>query len=307
MSLDVLSFRSKVNALMAKKNLVDDNNVAVRRFALDFEAHAFTAHAEFGDGERMLDLLSDGSNLFDGSNFDRNFKLNLNDFVKAELKSNKTFNKTIKILTTNKSKGVGIGELVLPLLVSNWVRNNESDGMVNGGIREVKNGEGASLKPVKTGLTNKGLVDELNAKYFDGLVLGKKKHHATIMSKAGLNSPVYSTYFKELWPTANIDHLMKLLENMGNDLAKFHSVLGRFILKEYQKIDGWKSIVLIHPETLDVVNIANVDDDSCFENLSFKVRLSRQKDTQAVPDGYAVVQLADIKNLDNDDKDVIVG
>lgn len=295
MSLDYPSFKTAVDELLKKKNINGDKNVAVKRFMMDFEAHSFTRHAEYGDGLNMLELMSNESSLLDGAKFNTNFALNLNDFVKSDLSNNKTFRSVIKILTSNKSKGVGIGELVLPLLVAGWVRSNGSDGTVLGAHREVKNGDGASLKPVKTGLTNKGLVDELNKKYFDGMVLGKK-HHSNIIEKYGdFTNDVYKQYFTELWPTADVNSLIESLKTVGNDVNNFHTVVGRFILKEYQKIDGWKSIVLINPNTLDVVNICDVNDDTCFDKLHFSVRFSRGKDTQAVPDGYAVVQLRKIK------------
>lgn len=291
MNVDYASFKNAVDVLLKKKNIVGDKNVAVKRFIMDFEAHAFVRHAEFGDGMKMLELMSNEASLLDGAKFNANFALNLNDFVKTELSSNKTFRSVVKVLTTNKSKGVGIGELVLPLLVAGWVRTNGSDGTVLGAHREVKNGDGASLKPVKTGLTNKGLVDELNKKYFDGMVLGKKQHAQIIEKYGDFSNDVYKQYFSELWPTADVNKLIELLKNVSKDVNMFHSVVGRFILKEYQKIDGWKSIVLVNPNTLDVVNISDVDDDTCFDKLHFSVRFSRMKDTQAVPDGYAVVQL----------------
>jgi hypothetical protein len=294
-NIDYPSFKAAVDNLFKNKNIKSEDNVAVERFMMDFEAHAFTRHAEFGDGMKMLELLNDPASLFDGSNFNKNFTRNLNEFVSAELSSNKTFRSVIKVLTTNKSKGVGIGELVLPLLVSGWVRTNGSDGTVLGEQREVKNGEGASLKPIKKGLVDQGIIDTLNKKYFGGMVLGKKNHSKIIEKYGDFSKDVYKNYFSELWPTANVPDLIESLKKVGSDVEAFNSVVGRFILKEYQKIDGWKSIVLVDPKTLDVVNICDVNDDTCFDKLRFTVRFSREKDTQAVPDGYAVVKLTRLK------------
>lgn len=294
-NIDYPSFKAAVDNLFKNKNINGKHDVAVERFMMDFEAHAFTRHAEFGDGMKMLELLNDPASLFNGSNFDKNFTRNLNDFVSTELSSNKTFRSVVKVLTTNKGKGVGVGELVLPLLVSGWVRTNGSDGTVLGEQREVKNGEGASLKPIKKGLVVQGIVDTLNKKYFGGMVLGKK-HHSKIIEKHGdFSKDVYKNYFSELWPTANVPVLIESLKNVGSDVKAFHSVVGRFILKEYQRIDGWKSIVFVDPKTLDVVNICDVNDDTCFDKLRFNVRFSREKDTQSVADGYAVVKFAKIK------------
>ena len=293
--MDYSKFKKTVDALLTQKKLNDNKNVAVKRFVADFEAHAFTRHAEFGDGVEMLALLASDKSLFAGTKFDKNFTMNLMGFVSGDLAENKTFQSVVKVLTGNKSKGVGIGELILPLLVSGWTRVNDSDGFVSGGTREIKNGEGASLKPVKTGLTNKGLVDELNKKYFGGLVLGKKDHAKLIAKYGDFSKPIYSKYFSELWPGAEVEVLIKSLTKIGSDVDKFHNAVGRFILREYKKIDGWKSIVLIDPNTLEVVNIADINDDTGFDRLHFTVRLSRLKDTQAVPDGYAVVKLKKAK------------
>ena len=57
---------------------------------------------------------------------------------------------------------------MLPLIITGYSFSVVSDGeMANGDKVEIKK-NGASLKPVKTGLTDKGLVDKLNEKYFDG-------------------------------------------------------------------------------------------------------------------------------------------
>lgn len=285
---------------MQQKNYSSNMDVAVQRFILDFEAHSFVSNAEFGDGERMIELLSDGKNVCEGSKFEKNFKLNFHEFISDELKNNKSFNRTVRILTNNKGKGVGAGELVFPLLVSGWTlhkksKESEGDGMLNGFLREVKNGLGAGLKPIKKGLLVQGIVDILNKKYFNGMVLGKREHKEIIEKYGDFTNAVYKSYFSELWPTADIDSLISSLNGVGDDVKKFNYVVGRFILKEYQRIDGWKSIVFIHPETLDVVNISDVNSNDCFEHLSFNVRLSRGKDTQGISDGYVVVKMVQPK------------
>lgn len=297
MNQDYLPFCESVTSLMKQKGLLSNKDISVKRFMEDFLAHAYTGNAKFGDGMEMIEMMMDGKNLFDGSKFDSNFSSNLSKFVSPELAINKTFQAVIKTLTTNKSKGVGIGELILPFLVNGWVRSTGSDGIVCGGNREIKNGEASSLKPIKTGLTEKGLVDRLNKKYFDGKILSSKSYAEIISKHGNFSQPVYTQFFTELYPTANIADLIKAILPSGTDRKKFHNLLGRWILKEYQKIDGWKSIIFIHPETGDIVNIADINDDTCFNLLKFRVRLFRAKDTQAVSDGYAVVNLVRQKKL----------
>ena len=103
-----------------------------------------------------------------------------------------SFRSCLSYLLYSNGKGIGIGELVLPLIITGYSFSVVSDGeMANVDKVEIKK-NGASLKPVKTGLTDKGLVDKLNEKYFDGTVrmLSKKKfdnhisnHISTITTK----------------------------------------------------------------------------------------------------------------------------
>jgi hypothetical protein len=271
-------------------------NCAEARFAEDFVAHAWLNHSVHGDGVAMIKMLNDQKYLCDPKMFESYFHSTMSNMVHSDLAANKTFAAIIRVLIGNKSKGVGIGELLLPLIVNGWTRGkNEGDGFVSGGKREVKNADGASIKPIESGITNKGLVDTLNKKYMFGLVPGKKKH-AQLISKLGKNvTEVFTNYFKELWPTFDTTDMIKEMSKNWSDADFFDTTVGQHMLAQYQKIDIWKSIVVVSGKRdLEIVNIPNPLNAEILEHISFSTRFSRMKDTQAVPDGYTVLKL--IKN-----------
>ena len=82
----------------------------------------------------------------------------------------------------------------------------------------------------------------------------------------------------------------QLLENI-EDLDAYNTILGKNVMKWYRNIDGWTSIVIIDPDTLDIVNVADVEkiNTEGEVQLSFRPVMSRGSDTQAVPDGYVNV------------------
>lgn len=267
-------------------------NCAEARFAKDFVAHVYLNHREHGDGVEMIKMLNDQKYLCDPKMFESYFHSTMFDMVHPDLAANKTFGAIIRVLIGNKSKGVGIGELLLPLIVNGWTRGkNEGDGFVLGGKREVKNADGASIKPIESNITNKGLVDTLNKKYMFGLAPGKKKH-AQLISELGKNvTEVFVKYLKELWPTFDTTDMIKELSKNWSDVNFFNTTVGRYMLAQYQKIDNWKSIVVVSVQRdLEIVNIPDPLNAKILDQISFSTRFSRMKDTQAVPDGYSVLK-----------------
>jgi hypothetical protein len=175
------------------------------------------------------------------------------------------------------------------LILSGYRFSNDSDGILDTGEKvEIKN-KGASLKPIKTGVTEKGLVDKLNDRYFNGTIPGKKsdtlfqKHLATVK-----NPTVYGKYFAELYPGCDVTALTEEVKKNYQDANKFNTAVGRFALKQYQKVDGWQNIIFIDSDKQVVVNIADPDKIEDLK-LSFSPVLARRKDTQAIADGYVNV------------------
>jgi len=268
---------------------------AAERFKMDFIAYLFYfSNGNTEDIKDVLALLSDSRNLTCNSIFNTNFRLKIEDIISSNLKSNKIFMNLFSILIENKGKGVGEGELILPLIIKDYKFSNTSDGIFNIGKKsynvEIKK-SGASLKTVKTGLTSKGLVDDLNNKYFKGTIPGMvakskfKKHLSSISSP-----DVYRLYFQELYVGCDKENIDKLCHEIINNNAykdplMFNNALGKFALNEYKRIDNWNNILFIDVEKSDVVNIC---DTSNIESLGIKFKpiMKRGKDTQAIPDGY---------------------
>jgi hypothetical protein len=199
------------------------------------------------------------------------------------------------IVIDNNGKGVGAGELALPLILSNYRFSNVSDGEFefNGQTRKVEiKKNGASLKPVKTGLTPKGLVDTLNNTYFNGTVPGKKskklfEHHL----KSVKDPTFYKPYFEALYQGCNVTELTEeVVGGAYKDPIAFNNALGKFALKEYKRVDNWNNIMYIDADKRMVVNISDVDNTNNL-NLKFSPVMRRGKDTQAIADGYVNVNI----------------
>jgi hypothetical protein len=288
-------FEQRSMALLNSRGILPAKHDAAERFASDFVAYGWLYHSKFKTGKEMLDLLEDDSNLNPGDCFNVNFSGNLKDLVAEKLMANTTFAGLLNVLVNNKAKGVGVGELILPLLIAHWRYSNQSDGLYRGEKKEIKN-DGASLKPVKTGDTEKGLIDQLNVEYFNGLKPGLKKvHDAHVKHIKSLDKKqqldCYANYYSRLYPGNDTKPMsQQLLENI-EDLDAYNTILGKNVMKWYRNIDGWTSIVIIDPDTLDIVNVADIEKINTEGDvqLSFRPVMSRGSDTQAVPDGYVNV------------------
>jgi hypothetical protein len=271
------------------------NHTAAERFKMDFVAYLFYfSNGNIKDAEEAINLLSDSNNLTCNSIFNTNFRLKLDDIISTRLKSNKIFMNLFNVLIQNKGKGIGEGELILPLIIKNYKFSNTSDGVFSVGQNkynvEIKK-SGASLKPVKTGLTQKGLVDILNNKYFNGTVPGKTSKKLFEKHLASISNPKdYELYFHELYVGCDNNNISDLCNEVVNNKAYqdpilFNNALGKFALKEYKKIDGWNNIVFIDVEKRNIVNVHNISNISNL-NIKFKPVMRRGKDTQAISDGY---------------------
>jgi hypothetical protein len=296
-------FEKRSIALLTSRGILPAKHDAAERFAGDFVAYGWLYHSKFGTGSEMLDLLEDDNNLNPGDCFNVNFSSNLKDLVVEKLIKNTTFAELLNVLVNNKAKGVGVGELILPLLIAHWRFSNESDGLYRNEKKEIKN-NGASLKPVETSATEKGLIDQLNTKYFNGIKPGLKKLHSdharyikSLPKEKQLK--VYQNYFSELYPGNDTNPVAKqLLENI-DDLDAYNTILGKSVMRWYQSVDGWTSIIIIDPDTFEMVNIADIDSVNTENDvqLTFRPVMSRGSDTQAVPDGYVNVSITRTKRI----------
>lgn len=284
----------RVDELLQNRGIVGHR--AADRFVSDFKAYLIYFDAlGYGSAEETLALLEDDANLTDSAVLNTNFRCELDDLISPALKSNDIFMRVFDIVIDNNGKGVGAGELALPLILSNYRFSNDSDGVFdyNGKTLKVEiKKNGASLKPVKTGLTDKGLVDVLNKKYFKGTVPGKKSKKLFESHIKSIQDPtVYVDYFKELYVGCDTTELAKeVVEGAYKDPKAFNTAVGKFALKQYKRVDNFNNIIYIDAEKRKVVNIADVENISKL-NLNFSPVMRRGQDTQAIADGYVNVTI----------------
>ena len=290
---------NRMDTFMEKRGIT--GHVSAERFVHDFKTNMVyfavilgESHAEYLIHE-TLSLLEDDDNLTDSSILNTNFRCTIDDLISPALRENKLFMETFSILLNNNGKGVGAGELALPLILSNYRFSNVSDGEFDydGETHKVEiKKDGASLKPVKTGLTEKGLVDRLTKKYFNSTVPGMKakkdfeKHLATVTDPT-----VYGEFFEQLYVGCNTKDLTKtVVDGAYKDAVQFQTAVGKFALREYKKVDGWNNIMYIDVEKRKVVNICDVNNVDEL-GLKFAPKFKRGRDTQAIADGYVNVKI----------------
>lgn len=282
----------RVDTLLEKRGIVGHR--AADRFVSDFKAYLIYFEAlGVGKAEKTIELLEDHNNLTDSSILNTNFRCTLDDLISPVLKQDKIFMKLFDILLDNNGKGVGAGELALPLILSQYRFSNDSDGefILDDKILKVElKKDGASLKPVKTGLTHKGIVDELNAKYFNNTVPGKKSDKLFEQHLACVTNPEdYISYFEELYLGCDTESLGQEVANGAyKHPVSFNNAVGKFALREYKKVDGWNNIMYISIDKRKVVNICDVENVDEL-GLKFSPVMRRGKDTQAIADGYVNV------------------
>lgn len=284
----------RVDQLLKKRGIVGHR--AADRFVNDFKAYlVYYDVLGYGSAQTTVSLLEDDANLTDSAILNTNFRCNLDDLISTALKADKIFMEVFNIVIDNNGKGVGAGELALPLILNNYRFSNVSDGefVFNGEVRKVEiKKDGASLKPVKTGLTNKGLVDILNKKYFNGTVPGKKSDKLFENHLQSVKDPsAYKEYFKELYVGCDTTALAEeVINGAYKDPIAFNTAVGRFALKEYKRVDNFNNIIYIDAEKRKVVNIADVNDIESLQ-LKFSPVMRRGSDTQAIADGYVNVNI----------------
>jgi hypothetical protein len=279
----------RADVMLQKRGI--SGHVAAERFVKDFKAYLIYFDAtSVGSADTTMSLLEDDLNLTDSKILNTNFRKPLIDLISTKLKNDPIFMKLFPILLDNNGKGVGAGELALPLILAGYTFSNDSDGMFDGKKVEIKK-SGASLKPVKTGVTEKGLVDKLNKKYWNGTVPGKKsKKKFQNHINAVKNPDDYANYFAELYVGCDTTILSEAVKSCYNNATKFCNAVGEFAVCEYQRIEGFNNILIIDSETGIVVNIADTSNLSGL-GLKFSPVLSRGKDTQAIADGYVNISI----------------
>lgn len=292
MTTNIREFEAKVNQLLIKRNMMPSKKVGLKAFCKYFTAFAWLAHSKHNDGVEMIDVLLDDEKLIGGEKFNTNFVLAFDELYPTALKTNKTWQELMPTLVEFKGKGLGVGELYLALVIQGWTferTNGKGDGMVAGGIRELKN-NGASLKPLAEALR---IQDRLNEEVFEGHRAGPitkfKDHLAWIKTKPNAEL-VYKTYFSQLYPGRDVADMCKDLVTAKTG-QEFQNIIGRKVLQWYQLVDKWNSLVIIDQAKMTIANIADVNSLSMFKNIKFEWKSERRRDTQAITDGYVNIKI----------------
>lgn len=303
--MDYKDVEQRADVLLDRRGI--KGHVAAERFVSDFKAYLiYFAAMQHGDASTTLALLENDSNLTPDSILENNFRMTMSQLVSATLMKDPIFPRLFKVLYDNKGKGVGAGELILPLLISGYTFSNSSDGRRRDGSKVEVKKSGASLKPVKRGIPGQyeGLVDDLNKKYFQGTVPGKKSQSLLEAHLKTVKDPgIYAQYFQELYIGCDTKALAEEIKICYKDPNRFNTAIGKFALREYQKVDDWCNLIIIDAGDIAgskrekllsqdpmIVNLVDLDDLDDLD-LKFNPVLARRRDTQAIADGYVNISI----------------
>jgi hypothetical protein len=301
------TFIKKYEELINKRFTQTKKNVAQKAFKTLLLDALWISHCTYFDGLELLDILIDDDNLVEATQLSQNFVGNITTLLTDKINNNQSFQNSFPKLLGFSSKGIGNGELLLPLLIRGWKKEDSNDGVLNGKVVEIKNFDGGSMKPVKSGMTSKGHIDELNARLFGGSFNAKNKivknghppfhsekehkEHLVVLNNIEDKKGTYLEYFSQILAKdkSEVNDLVDDLLLNIIDMAKCKRIYGEYVLKEYKEIDGFDIIMLINPEDGYMVSIA--DFDNVPTNVEFTAKMIRGKDTQATPDGYVNIKV----------------
>lgn len=265
---------------------------------LDFlQSQLCRAHIMHGDGFEMLDLLSDDQNLIDGAVFDANFENTFDKLYSPELNANQCWQHIMPSVISLKGERVGAGELFLSLVVKGWElqksKSGKGDGSIGGKMREIKE-EGGSLKPLSD--HNHRIIDELVKTVFQGhrpgplnestKSQGQSWHKWLSWFNAQSNQrEILTKFFSQLYKDHSVTDLVEQLMGV-QDGQEFYNIVGQHVLRWYQQIDNWDSLIIIDKNTQKLTNIKDVNNLSMFPDLKFQWVTARSGDVRQHADGY---------------------
>jgi hypothetical protein len=296
-------FKAKVDTLFAKKGILPGKKkqVVIKAFYEHFLAQAWLWHTFHSDGEKMLDILLDDSQLLGSAQFNKNFYGDI--LEQPSLSTNKTWQGLKTSLITFKGERVGGGEFYFLFVIAGWKFQKDggtSDGYVAGGKREIKFG-GASLKPIANSAHR--VIDNLVATVFEGNRPGPAKETkktngqsfsrwlAWFDTKAD-KEQVLLDFFTPLYLGQDVTSMCKELLT-ARTCKDFYHIVGKTVLKWYKDIEGFDSITIIDIKKMKMANIADVNNLAIFKTLKFDVATKRGSnkgsssgDVRQLADGY---------------------
>ena len=282
---------AKINSLFAKKGIHPKNkkDKINEVFYKSFTNAIITSQIEHGDADQLIDFLQNNDNL--SIDLNSNFRKQFLDFDPF-LKQNKTWKSIVPYLTKIVTKGKGTGEMLLTLILPMSKSSSSNDLICNGTRIECKKFDGGCLKGNKD--TNFRIIDQITKKY--GLKTKDKKSLDVYNQINEMSWENRSAFFNELYPHAEQKEIEDLVNNIkdSNNAAYHHGI---FVFKLYQKYDGFETLLLISEgEETEIICVSDLEDISFLkENIEFRPKFYRGKDTMAMGDGYVVIKGKKVK------------
>lgn len=259
----------------------------------------------------LLKLMNDERYLIPEKVFQKNDNGNLLNYVNSKIKNNSAFKEMATSIWRFKiggQGGMGPGELFLSLFSQNGKEGSgKKGGDVTVGDWKIELKQGGVVPPgdsgkkivdkLNTNLKNiaekEGFIDQLNIKTNRGtdspnsLSSGWIPDFFKIYSKKNgeqKSKNIFKTYLIDLYGDDATSYVDIIFNNLGT--SGVERLLAPMILSMYKKSHEWDSICFVD-ENFKFVNLTT------FENipneLKFSLKLKRGGDTNAVADGYMVV------------------
>lgn len=294
--------KQQIKDLVSKKNINNDHFV-------QFLSYFFGYYENSDDRIELFNILNDDSNLVDltksiGINSRSSLLVDISQNCPS-LYNNICLNEFIYYVYGYRAKGIGKGEYLFPFLYKNWKYSSDGDAMVSDDITnsihkgEVKNSDGASLKPIlASDAPDRGTIDKLNKSIFGGNIPFKPEWSKFCSTLSGIDlSNKFAEYFDQLFPVwskeVKEDLCIFLVQN-HLDTQKCDDYYSRTVFGQYKMYEN-QSFLIMLDDKFNVVIISDPKDPNLASlGVKFTTKMKRGRDTQAVPDGYVNIQLVDI-------------
>ena len=303
--LEVRTFKTKTRPTELRGELT---------FLQHVKAQSWYYHTQYGTGFEILSVLENDDLLVSSDVLKKNIQTSMDKLIPIGLEILEGWNQLANALISFTSKGVGLGELFLPIVVRGYTKSQsqgKGDGQVNGGKTEVKK--------IKAGIksqpdTQRKIQNELNQTVFENHEPGPAtkgwydwREWMDSLSIETQRSKLRK-YFNELYIDRakydttrcaeleqDIDKMCDKLETV-RDGQDFGHVIGTYQLKWYKQMDKWDNRIVIDNEHKQFINIVDVDDLSMFPELRFNWRYRRSSeeggDTYQCGDGFVTIGLS---------------
>ena len=295
---DFESFEKEVSSFLSTRGIEDNEDFD--KIVRDFHEKVKLILYYYSDKYKIpyretLEDMANPENLIDSEILHTNYSKPWEELI-HNLMKNPLFVKILDASLAHSGKGVGVGELTLPLVVNDYRYSNDSDGTWGsfGYMVELKNGNGASLKTNKS--ANLRHADDLNKKYFNGNAFGYKnptkfEKHLDEVDNHPNGPDIYYEYFSEMYPNEDTKALAKKVIDNYKDKDEVRMIMGEFAISTYKSIDAWHNLVIVSAKKGLMVNICDPTNIRSL-GLSFDPKMIRGGDTNALGDGYVNVKIA---------------